>query len=487
MTDSTETRTEEDFLGKIEVPADAYYGGFAVRAAGTFKLSGVLVHPEITIAVALIKKAAAAANSELGTLDTKLANAIIQAADEVIAGKEKNPKLWEGFILDAFQAGAGTPLHMNTNEVIANRAIEILGGRKGDYSVVHPNNHVNMSQSSNDVTPTAIRLAALKMVQPLIQEAEGLEKALLRKAEEFAGDVKVGRTHLQDAVPITYGQVFHAFAVAVRRDVSEIKKSLDEVRKIGIGGTAVGTGITCHPGFKERIIHYLNEETKFGLSAAESAIETTHAMNPLLNMSGALRLYAVTLNRIANDLRILVSGPKTAIAEVIIPEIEPGSSIMPGKVNPSVPEAVNMCCFQVLGNDHAISLGAQSGQLELNWMTPLIGHNLLQSLELLTNSTNMFREKCIKGTQLDRGNIKRNFNSSFVYATALNPYLGYSLVSKLVTEAYKTNVPLRALVLQKGLMTEEELANVLATGKMTGPAEVDKEIVERVKERMKNM
>ncbi|HIH22486.1 TPA: aspartate ammonia-lyase [Candidatus Micrarchaeota archaeon] len=478
------TRTEEDFIGKIEVPADAYYGGFAVRAAGTFKLSGMLVHPEIITGVALIKKAAAATNKELGKLDGKMADAIIQAAGEVIDGKKE---LRDSFILDAFQAGAGTPLHMNTNEVIANRAIEILGGQKGDYSIVHPNNHVNMSQSSNDVTPTAIRLAALKMVQPLILEGERLEKALLRKAEEFASDVKCGRTHLQDAVPITYGQVFHAFAVAVRRDVAEITKSLDEIRKIGIGGTAVGTGITCHPKFRERIIQHLDEYTKFGLSAAESAIETTHAMNPLLCLSGALRLYAITLNRIANDLRLLVSGPKTAIAEVIIPEIEPGSSIMPGKVNPSVPEAVNMCCFQVLGNDHTISLGAQSGQLELNWMTPLIGYNLLQSLELLTNATNMFRERCIKGTELERKNIKKNFDSSFVYATALNPYLGYSLVSKLVTEAYKSagGISLRELILQKGFMTEDELKRVLAPEKMTGPTEVDKEIVDNVRERIK--
>lgn len=465
------SRIEEDFLGKIEVPDNAYYGGFTVRAAGTFKLSGQLVDLELIKAVALIKKSAAEANKELGTLDAKLATAIIKASEEVISGKLNNE-----FILDAFQAGAGTPLHMNVNEVIANRAIELLGGKKGDYTILHPNNHVNMAQSSNDVVPTASRLACLLLSKPLIAEMKSLEKSLIKKSSEYKDILSCGRTHLQDAVPISYGQIFAAYAVSVKKDREQLERASVSLSQLGIGGTAVGTGITAHPKFKEKIISALKKNTGLLLSVAEDSIETTSSMNCFLEFSGALRCYASTLNRISNDLRLLSSGPKTAIAEILLPEIEPGSSIMPGKINPSVPEAVNQVCFHVMGNDRAVELGVNGSQLQLNFFAPLIAYNLIQSTKLLTNCSRMFNEKCIVGVKVDEQSVKRNLESSFAFATALNPYLGYSTVSKLVTEAYKRGTTLRVLILEKKLMSESELDKILSPKCAVGPSEVDKSI-----------
>lgn len=468
------SRIEEDFLGKVEVPDDAYYGCFTVRAAGAFKISCQKVRQELIKSVALIKKSAAQANKELGKLDAKLADAIIKASDEVISGK-----LDSQFILDAYQAGAGTPLHMNVNEVIANRAIELSGGKKGDYSIIHPNNHVNMSQSSNDVTPTAVRLACLLLARPLLAEMQSLEKALNKKANEYSSVLSCGRTHLQDAVPISYGQIFGAYANSIKKDKSEIEHSLISLGELGIGGTAVGTGITAHPKFKEKIVGYLKKNTGLQLSQASDSIETTSSMNCFMNFSASLRSYATTLNRIANDLRLLASGPKTAIAEIILPEVEPGSSIMPGKVNPSVPEAVNQVCFQVMGNDRTIELAANGSQLQLNFYAPLMAQNLISSLELLTNCSRVFNEKCISGLKVDEKRVKENLERSFAFATALNPYLGYSAVSKLVTEAYKKNVSLRSLIIEKKLMEEQDLDKVLSTA--AGSSELDKEILKRVK------
>ncbi|MFH0737938.1 MAG: aspartate ammonia-lyase [Candidatus Micrarchaeota archaeon] len=398
-------RIEEDFIGKVEVPDGAYYGSFTARADRHFRLSGMRVHPELIQAVALIKRCAASSNKEVGALDPEKASAICKAADEVIAGKHGKE-----FVLDAFQAGAGTPIHMNVNEVIANRAEEILGGRLGEYRIVHPNNHVNMSQSSNDVVPTAVRLAALKLCAPLLEEGKRLQKALGTKARENKDAVKIGRTHLQDAVPMTYGQTFSAWARAVEKDLSEIERSQDCICELGIGGTATGSGINTHPGFREMIVAALNKEGGFSppLRMAKDPIEMTQDMNDFTTFSAALRRYAMTLGRIANDIRLLASGPKGGINELIIPEIEPGSSIMPGKINPSVPEAVNMACFQVMANDHAVALGAQSGQLELNFATPLIAQDILQSEKLLTNCSSMFRS-CIEGCRVDKARAKETW------------------------------------------------------------------------------
>ncbi len=467
-------RIEEDFLGKVEVPEGAYYGSFTARAEKNFRLSGTKVHPELIKAVALIKLCAALANGELGTLEPKAAKAIADAAREVADGK-----LDDSFILDAFQAGAGTPLHMNVNEVIANRAEEMLGGKKGEYRLVHPNNHVNMGQSSNNVVPTAIRIASLRLVKRTMDEARLLEKAFRAKEKRYSKTLKIGRTHLQDAVPMTYGQTFGAWAAAIGKDAAAMEAGASCMLEIGAGGTAIGSGITAHPEFRKRLVSLLRKESGLDLRLPADGFEMTQDMNDFVTLSSSLKRYAVTLGRIANDLRILVSGPKAGIAEVVLPEVEPGSSIMPGKVNPSVPEAVNMACFQVMGNDQSVSLAAQSGQLELNFATPLIAYDIFQSAELLARSSSMFRTSCIEGMSVDEGRTRENFERSFGYATALNPYLGYKQVSLLVKEAYGEGISLRELVAKKGLMGREDLEKVISTA--TGPSVVDKEILKRVK------
>lgn len=469
-------RTEEDFIGKVQVPDQAYYGSFTARAAKNFRLSGMKVHPELIRSLALVKKCAAKANAELGVLDQKVAGAIAKAADEVIAGK-----LDKEFILDAFQAGAGTPLHMNVNEVIANRAEELLGGKKGGYKLVHPNNHVNMAQSSNNEVPSAIRIAALRLAARTVDETKLLQKSFEVKAKQYKNTMKIGRTHLQDAVPMTYGQVFQAYARAVEKDGEGISQAMERVREVGVGGTAIGSGITAHPEFSEKAVQYLNKESGLGLKPAKDGFELTQNMNDLLALSAALRAYAVTLNRIANDLRLLASGPKAGIAEIVLPEVEPGSSIMPGKINPSIPEAVNMVCFQVMGNDYAVLMAAQSGQLELNFATPLIAHNIFQSAELLANCSGMFREHCIEGLAIDKERTKDNLERSFGYATALNPYLGYKEVSLLVKEAYQKKVSLKELILQKGIMGKDDLEKVLSSA--SGPSEADEGIRKRIKKK----
>ena len=458
-------RIEEDFLGKVNVPDGAYYGSFTARANENFQLTRIKVHSELIKAVALIKKSAALANSEIGTLDQKVANAIVKAADEVIAGK-----LDSEFVLDAFQAGAGTPLHMNVNEVIANRAEEILGGKKGSYKMVHPNNHVNMAQSSNNVIPSAIKIAAIRLARTTTEEGKLLAKALRSKAAKYRKTLKIGRTHLQDAVPISYGQVFDAWARAIEKDIETVERGKAAIREIGVGGTATGTGITAHPKFRERVTHYIKKEGSVEVEMAKDGVEITQNMNDFLVLSAAYRNYAITLSRIANDLRLLASGPKAGMAEIILPEVEPGSSIMPGKVNPSIPESVNMLAYQVIGNDHAIMMAVQSGQLELNFATPLIAHNIFQSAELLANGSSMFRRFCIEGLEVDLEKTKENFDRSFGYATALNPYLGYKEVSLLVKEAYAKKISLRQLVLDKKLMKKEQLDAIIATA--TGPSEV---------------
>jgi aspartate ammonia-lyase len=466
-------RIEEDFLGKVSVPDEAYYGSFTARADANFRLSGILVNPEITRAVALIKKCAALANMDLGVLERKAGSAIVRAADEIISGKYDRE-----FVLDAFQAGAGTPLHMNVNEVIANRAEEILGGKKGRYSMVHPNNHVNMSQSSNDVVPTAIRIAALRLAEKVIKEGWLLQKSLDKKAAEYKSTMKIGRTHLQDAVPMTYGQAFEAYAGAVGKDMSEIEDVLDILRELGIGGTATGSGINTHPKFREKIVNYINRETSLGLRMCDDPVEMTQNMNDFVSLSGALRRYAITIGRIASDLRLLASGPRGGIAEIILKDVEPGSSIMPGKVNPSVPEAANMVAWQVMANDHAVLLASMSGQLELNFGTPLIAHNILQSEDLLANCSSMMSE-CVEGLEVDKKRTQENFEKSFSYATALNPYLGYKEVSVLVKEALSNGVSLKDLILKKGLMDRKDLEKVIATA--TGPSIIDDKIAGKVK------
>lgn len=472
-------RKERDFIGNVEVPENEYYGSFTVRAKNNFDLSGIRVNLELIRAIIKIKRAAALANKELGRLNAKTADAIVKAADEALAGRFDNE-----FILDSFQAGAGTPSHMNVNEVLANRAEEILGGKKGDYKLVHPNNHVNHSQSSNNVIPTAVRLACLNVLQKLLNEMKLLAKEFKKQSEKNKDVLRCGRTHLMDAVPVSYGQFFGAYVRAIEKDMKSIEQAADNLRELGIGGTATGTGITAHPEFRKKVVAQIKKQTKMDVRVAEDGLEITQNMNDFLLFSAGLRQYAVTLIRIANDLRLLGSGPKTGIAELVLPAVEPGSSIMPGKVNPSVPEAVNMLGFQVIGNDQAVMLGTQSGQIDLNFCTPLIAHNLLQSMKLLTNGSTMFRKESITGLKVNKKRVKQLFESSFAYATALNPYLGYSLVSKLVTEAYDKDISLKDLIIEKKILTKDELDQIISVKNTTGPAIVDKKLVKKIKDRL---
>jgi aspartate ammonia-lyase len=382
--------------------------------------------------------------------------------------------------LDAFQAGAGTPTHMNVNEVIANLANERLGGRRGRYAPIHPNNHVNLAQSSNDVTPTAIRLMALELLSALHGELGRLERALARLARRERTVAKVGRTHLQDAAPITYGQVFAGWAEAIRAAGAALRATEAELRVVGLGGTAVGTGLTAHPRFRALVVRELSRITGQRLRPAPSTVTTTWSLRPLLACSGAMRGLAVDLGKICFDLRLLASGPAAGLGELRLPEVEPGSSIMPGKVNPSVPEAVQMACFQVSGNDHAIALAAAAGELELNVMTPLCATNLAVSLELLTRATRLLETRCIAGLRVDRLRASGLLARSHAAATALSPYLGYDVTAEVVKQAQARSATIRDVALEHRLMAPRALARLLAPAALTGPHATDRALRRRV-------
>lgn len=421
------TRPEQDSTGKICVPKHAYYGAFTTRALKNFQISGIKAPDYFKKALGLIKKAAAITNGELGVLPKKHAGAIVKAVDEFIAGK------FDGeFTLDVFQAGAGTPFNMNLNEILANRANEILGGKKGKYSPIHPNNQVNAGQSSNDVIPTATRIAALFALKELLPEMAKLEKSLSKKAKEFGKIKKVGRTHLQDAVPITLGQEFLAYAAYTKRNLGRIKAQSEELKELGIGGTAVGTGINTHAKFAARIVKNLSGLCGFKFKESKNKFELTSSHTTFLQSAGALKSFATDLNKIANDLKLLGSGPKAGLREITLPEVQPGSSIMPGKVNPSIPECITMIYAQVAGNEHSIETACNEGHLELNVMCPVIMHNLLQSIQILTTGTKTFREKCIDGIKANKARIKELYDGSLCEATALVPKLGYDKVAEMV-------------------------------------------------------
>src|SRR5712692_10320283 len=439
-------RRERDSLGVKAVPARALYGIFTQRARETFHLAGRPPHPALIRAYALVKKAAARANAGLGVLPRRWARAIEVAADRVVAGR-----IPDVGVLDSLQAGAGTPMHMNVNEVIANLANERLGGRRGHYAPIHPNNHVNLGQSSNDVTPTAIRLMALELAEPLAIELTRLETAFRRLATRERRVVKPGRTHLQDAVPITYGQVFTGWAQAVREAASALADAVRALRVIGLGGTAVGTGITAHPRFRRRVVRELSRLVGLRLVPATSAVTATWSLRPLLACSAALRGVAIDVAKICADLRLLASGPHTGFGALQLPEVEPGSSIMPGKVNPSVPEAVQMACYQVCGYDHAIALAA-AGELELNVMTPLVADDLARAFELLTRALHLLRTRCVEGVRVNRARVAALVRGSLIEATALSPYLGYDVTAALVKEALASGHPFRDVVAARGLV-----------------------------------
>lgn len=453
-----------DSLGEIGVPVDAYYGIQTARAMDNFPISGITARPAYLEATIHIKKAAAVVNSGLGLLDQKIAGAIMKAADEVLAGN-----LREWFVVDIYQAGAGTSHNMNVNEVLANRAIEILGGKKGEYTLVHPNDHVNMSQSTNDVCPTAIRIGALLESQALLDGLDELADVFEQKAAEFDAVVKSGRTHLMDAVPVRLGQEFGAYAASINKHKTALGYALESLKELGIGGTAAGTGLNAHPEYRRRMVQQLTTQIGMEFRMAENYFEAMQSLRPMVGCSSALRNCAQDLSRIANDIRLLGSGPRTGLAEIQLPPVQPGSSIMPGKVNPSMAEMVNMVCYQVIGLDTAITLCAQAGQLELNVMMPLVAYDLLHAIGILARAVTQFSRRCISGITANEERCRLYAENSTSIVTVLNPHIGYAAAAEIAKEYMATGKSIREVVLEKGLLTKEQLDKVFDLRKMTEP------------------
>jgi len=438
-----EYRIEHDSLGEIQVPHSTLYGAQTQRAVLNFQISGLRPWRAFIWSIAIIKRAAAEVNRDLGLLDEARAHAIVQAAQEVIEGR------WDDqFVVDPFQAGAGTSHNMNANEVIANRATQLMGGAPGQYRV-HPNDHVNMSQSTNDVIPTAIRLGALWRLDELLEVVDSLAAALSQKAYEFDDIVKSGRTHLQDAVPVRLGQEFGAYARAVERDAGRIRRSAEGLQRLGIGGTATGTGLNAHPEYHTRMLQRLSELTGLALVPSDNLFESMQSMADIADFSAALRTLAITLTRIANDFRLLASGPSTGLDELRLPAVQPGSSIMPGKVNPVLAEMLNMAMFHIQGCDLTVSLAAQAGQLELNVMMPIIAHNLFEMMQVMIGSVRAFTEKCVRGLQANRQQAQAWLEKNAIIVTALNPLIGYSAGAELVQEALASQREVRQVALDK--------------------------------------
>jgi len=457
-------RTEKDSLGFVEVPARACYGAQTARAVENFPISGMRAHPLLIRAVGMVKRAAAEANRELGTVTAHRADAIIQAAQEVIDGKRDGD-----FVVDVFQAGAGVSFHMNANEVIANRANQILGRPLGEYSEVHPNDHVNYGQSTNDVFPTAMRLATLLALETLLPELDALAAAFARKGAEFDRVVKSGRTHMQDAVPIRLGQEFAAYGVAMRRSAEALRQAADGLRELGLGGTAVGTGLNTHPQYRRKAIENLARISGQRLFPAEDLCWAMQSQACMGLVSGALRSVALEVIRITNDLRLLSSGPNTGLNEIDLPSLQPGSSIMPGKVNPVMAELAAMVSFQVVGNDTAVALAVQAGQLELNVMMPAMAYNVLQSITILANTLRVLRERCVEGITANEKKCRKYAESTIALATALNPAIGYAKAAELVKESVATGESIVELARKKKLLSEEQITEILDPERMTEP------------------
>ena len=458
------TRTEKDSLGTREIAGDRYYGIQTTRALENYPISGMRAHPALIRAFGMVKEAAAEANRELGLVDTKIADAIIQAAKEVQQGK------WNSeFVVDVFQAGAGVSFHMNTNEVIANRGVEFLGGELGDYSKVHPNDHVNYGQSTNDVFPTGMRLATLLELETLYPVLDSLVSALEKKGKEFHDILKSGRTHMQDAVPMRLGQEFAAYAGAVRRAEDAIRASAELLRELGLGGSAVGTGINTHPDYREKAIKNLAGISGQKLLPANDMRYAMQSNLPMAAVSSALRNLALEVIRISNDLRLLSSGPNTGFAEINLPALQPGSSIMPGKINPVIPELAAMVSFQVIGNDVAVAMAVQAGQLELNVMMPTMAYSVLQSITILTNMLRQFTDKCVSGITANANRCNFYVQATVSLATALNPYLGYAKAADIAKEAVATGRSIIEIAREKKLLSEKEINEILDPLRMTEP------------------
>jgi len=458
------TRTEKDSLGTREIPADRYYGIQTTRAVENYPISGMRAHPTLIRAFGMVKEAAAEANRELGLVDTELADAIIQAAQEVAQGK------WNAeFVVDVFQAGAGVSFHMNTNEVIANRAIEVLGGELGDYSRVHPNDHVNYGQSTNDVFPTGMRLATLLELANLYPVLDSLVAALDKKGKEFHDILKSGRTHMQDAVPMRLGQEFAAYGGAIRRCRDAIQSSAEMLRELGLGGSAVGTGINTHPDYREKAIKNVARISGQKLVPADDMRYAMQSSLAMAAVSSALRNLSLEVIRISNDLRLLSSGPNTGFAEINLPALQPGSSIMPGKINPVIPELAAMVSFQVVGNDLAVAMAAQAGQLELNVMMPTMAYSVLQSITILTNMLRQFTDKCVVGVTANDKRCNFYVQATVSLATALNPYIGYAKAAEVAKESVATGNSIIQIVRERKLLTEEQIKEILDPARMTEP------------------
>ncbi|HUR33991.1 MAG TPA: aspartate ammonia-lyase [Vicinamibacterales bacterium] len=455
-------RTERDPLGELNVPASAYYGVQTARAIDNFPISGLRAPADLVTATMLVKKAAAETNRDLGRLDTTVAGAIVAAADEVLAGA-----LRDQFLVDVYQAGAGTSHNMNANEVLANRAAERLGLARGTYDRVHPNDHVNMGQSTNDVFPTSTRLALLLANGPLLREARDLVEAFAAKADTFRDLLKTGRTHLQDAVPITFGQEFGGYASCLRRGADDVATAGEQLQELNIGATAVGTGLNAGDEYRAAVVGYLRQYTGLAVKPAENLFRVTQSMGDVLAYSGAMRRLAVELGKIASDLRLLSMGPRAGLSEIVLPAVQPGSSIMPGKVNPSIPEMVNQVCFQVMGCDQTIALACEAGQLELNVMMPVIAWNALHASTILRNAMHVFRTRCVDGLAADADRARHLLDRSTAAATALNPYIGYAATADVAKTAVLTGRTIRDIVLERGLLDADTVDRVLSVGAMT--------------------
>ena len=471
----TDYRVEKDSIGVKDIPEEVYYGVQTLRAAENFHITGLNMHPEIINSLAYIKKASAITNCEVGILEKKKAQAIVQACDEIIEGK-----FHDDFIVDPIQGGAGTSLNMNANEVIANRAIEILGGKKGDYTIVNPNDDVNCGQSTNDVIPTAGKMTSLHLLQNLKKQLLRLYDALNEKAKEFDHVIKMGRTQMQDAVPIRLGQEFKAYSVAIMRDIHRMDKAMDEMRTLNMGGTAIGTGINADENYLRRIVPNLSEISGMEFIQAFDLIDATQNLDSFVAVSGAVKACAVTLSKMSNDLRLMSSGPRAVFGEINLPAKQNGSSIMPGKVNPVIPEVVNQVAFNIIGNDMTITMAAEAGQLELNAFEPIIFYCMFQSIDTLGYAVETLVDNCIVGITANEERCRQLVENSVGIITAICPHVGYEKTADIAKKAINSNESVRSLILKENIMDEEELSRILDPIHMTEPGISGKDVLMKI-------
>ena len=471
----TDYRVEKDSIGVKDIPEEVYYGVQTLRAAENFHITGLNMHPEIINSLAYIKKASAITNCEVGILEKKKAQAIVQACDEIIEGK-----FHDDFIVDPIQGGAGTSLNMNANEVIANRAIEILGGKKGDYTIVNPNDDVNCGQSTNDVIPTAGKMTSLHLLQNLKKQLLRLYEALNEKAKEFDHVIKMGRTQMQDAVPIRLGQEFKAYSVAIMRDIHRMDKAMDEMRTLNMGGTAIGTGINADENYLRRIVPNLSEISGMEFIQAFDLIDATQNLDSFVAVSGAVKACAVTLSKMSNDLRLMSSGPRAGFGEINLPAKQNGSSIMPGKVNPVIPEVVNQVAFNIIGNDMTITMAAEAGQLELNAFEPIIFYCMFQSIDTLGYAVETLVDNCIVGITANEERCRQLVENSVGIITAICPHVGYEKTADIAKKAINSNESVRSLILKENIMDEEELSRILDPIHMTEPGISGKDVLMKI-------